>query len=102
LFGALPGHGEADEAAAVLGHEIDRVGRRHLRGDHEVALVLAVFGIDEDDHAAIAQVVENIADWRDEALALGVGDTREVAEVARAAVVGGAVRHRRISRSRAT
>ena len=58
----------------MLGHEVDRVGRGHLRGDHKVALVLAVLGIREDDHAAVAQVVDDVADGRQEAPALGIGD----------------------------
>ena len=97
LMGALLGHREADEPAAMLGHEVDLVGRRHLRRDDEVALVLAVLGIDENDHAAVAQVIEDVRNGRDEALPLGIGDARKVGEV-----VVGAVRHRRISRSRAT
>ena len=57
----------------MLGHEVDGVGRRHLRGDDEVALVLAILGIDQDDHAPVAQLLDDVVDGRQKALALGVG-----------------------------
>ena len=74
LVGALLGQRQADQAAPVLGHEVDGVGRRHLRGDDQVALVLAVLGVDQDDHAAVAQVVDDLVDRRQEALAFRVFD----------------------------
>ena len=41
--------GDADQAPALLAHEVDR-GRRHLLRRHdEVALVLAVLVVDDDD-----------------------------------------------------
>jgi hypothetical protein len=49
---ALFGHGEADQAASVLGHEVDGFGRDLLGGERDVAFVLAVFIVDDDDHAA--------------------------------------------------
>ena len=49
---------EADESAAVHGHEVDRFGRDLVRGEDEVALVLAVFVIDEDDHPASADGID--------------------------------------------
>ena len=42
------------EAARVHGHEVDRLGRHEVGGEDEVALVLAVLGVDEDDHPAVA------------------------------------------------
>ena len=54
------GQRQADQAAAVLGHEVDRVGRRHLRGDDEVALILAVLVVDQDEHAAVARLVDDL------------------------------------------
>ena len=74
LVGALLGQRQADQAAAVLGHEVDGVGRGHLRGDDQIALVLAVLGIDQDDHAAVAQIVDDLGDGRQEALAFCVFD----------------------------
>ena len=69
---ALRRQRQADQAAAVLGHEIDGVGRCHLRGDDEVAFVLAVLGVDQDDHAPVAQVLDDLVDRREEALAFRV------------------------------
>ena len=51
---ALLGHGEADEAASELGHEVDGVGRNLFGGHSEVALVLAIFIVDDDNHASRA------------------------------------------------
>jgi hypothetical protein len=51
LTAARFGQRQADQAAAVGGHEVDGLGRDVLGGHHEVALVLAVFFIDQDDHA---------------------------------------------------
>src|SRR5271163_4614770 len=56
LVAALLGEGQADEAAAVLGHEVDGFGRDFFGGHGEVAFVLAVFVVDEDDHTALANV----------------------------------------------
>ena len=44
------------------GHEIDRLRSRHLGGDHKVALVLAILVIDEDEHAAIAGIFDDLLD----------------------------------------
>ena len=46
------GQGQADQAPAVLGHEVDDVRGDLLGGDHEVALVLPVLVVDDDDQAA--------------------------------------------------
>ncbi len=58
----LLGEREADQAASVGSHEIDCIWRCHLRGDDEVALVLAVFVIDQDEHAAVAGLVDDFLD----------------------------------------
>ncbi len=65
---------EADEAAAMLGHEVDGVGRRHLRRDDEVALVLALLGIDEDEHAPVAGVLDDLLDGRERRVVAGLAD----------------------------
>ena len=44
----------------MLGHEVDGVGRRELRGDDEVALVLAVLVVDQHEHAAGARLVQQL------------------------------------------
>ncbi len=46
------GQGQADQAASVFGHEVDRVRCHVLGGHHQVALVFAVFLVDQHDHAA--------------------------------------------------
>jgi len=89
LLGASAGERETNKAAAVAGHEVHRVRRRHLRGDHEVALVLALFGVDEHDHAAIAHVLEDLRDRGQAAAAFRDG------------VFANVVRHGLNSRSRA-
>ena len=44
----------AEHAAALLEHEVDDLGGDLLGGDDEVALVLAVFVVDDDHHLAVA------------------------------------------------
>ena len=48
-------HGKADQATRITRHEIDRIRRRELRGDHQIALILAVFIIYQDEHAPAAR-----------------------------------------------
>ena len=60
--------GEADEAPAVLGHEIDGFGGDELRGHEEIALVFTVLVVDEDDHLAVFDIIDcvwNGADCHD-------------------------------------
>src|SRR6185437_9104857 len=59
---ALFSEGEADEAAAVAGHEIDGLGGDVFGGEGEVAFVFAVFVVDDDQHAAGANFVEGSGD----------------------------------------
>jgi hypothetical protein len=59
LADALLRHGKADQAARMLRHEIDGVGRRHLCGNDEIALILAILVIDQDEHPAVAGVFNN-------------------------------------------
>ena len=54
LVAAVFGERQADQAAGVLGHEVDGFGGDFFGGHGEVALVFAVFVVDEDDHAALA------------------------------------------------
>ena len=58
LLDAVAGQRQADQAARVAGHEVDRVGRGELRGDDQVAFVLAVLVIDQDEHAAVARFLD--------------------------------------------
>ena len=52
LVAALGRQRQADQPAAVLGHEVDRLGRDELGRHREVALVLAVLVVADDDHPA--------------------------------------------------
>ena len=62
LVAALAGQREADQAAAVRGHEVDGVRRDELGRHHEVALVLAVLRVADDDHLAVADVLDGLLD----------------------------------------
>ena len=62
LVAAFLGQAEADQPAAVRGHEVDRLGRRELRRDRQVALVLAVGGVDDDHELAVADVLDRLLD----------------------------------------
>ena len=65
VIGALLGEAEAHEAARVRRHEVDRLGRRELRGDDQVALVLAVGVVDDDHEAPFADVLDRLLDGRE-------------------------------------
>ena len=43
---------ETDQAAAVARHEVDRFRRHEFGGEHQIALVFAIFFVDEDHHPA--------------------------------------------------
>ena len=59
---ALLGESQADQAAAKLGHEVDGFGSDFLGGHGEVAFVFAVFIVDEDDHASLANFFDGFFD----------------------------------------
>src|SRR5260221_3241627 len=65
LVQALPRHGQADEAAPIAGHEVDDLGGDLLRGDGEVALVLAVLVVHDHHHPALPDVVDGVGDARE-------------------------------------
>ena len=62
LFAALRGEREADQAAAVGRHEVDRLGRDELGRHGEVAFVLAALVVADHDHAAGADVGQGFVD----------------------------------------
>ena len=65
LLAALVGQREADQAAAVLRHEVDGLGRRELRRHRQVALVLPVLVVADDHHPPAADVLDRLLDrWR--------------------------------------
>jgi hypothetical protein len=54
------GQRQADQATAVLGHEVDRFGRGVFGGEHQVPFVLAVFVVDQDHGFARAHVRQRL------------------------------------------
>ena len=80
LVDALPGQRQADQAAAVPGHEVDRVGSRHLRGNDEVALILPVLVVDQDEHPAVARLVDDLLGARHHAAAAAGEEAFELAQ----------------------
>ena len=66
LFDPPAVHRQADQAAGEAGHEVDRIGRRELGGDDEVALVLPVLVIDQDEHAAAPRLLDQLLGRGDE------------------------------------
>ncbi len=53
---------ETDQATTLLGHEVDVLRGRELRGQREITLVLAVLVVADDDHPALAQLLEGFLD----------------------------------------
>ena len=62
LVNARLRHGQTDQPAPVRRHEIDRVGRRHLRRDDQIAFILAILVIDQNIHPTIARFLDNFLD----------------------------------------
>ena len=58
MIEAFFGHREADQPAAILGHEINGFGRDLFGGQGQIAFVLAIFVVDDHDHSALADVVD--------------------------------------------
>ena len=65
MVGALLGETQTDQPARVGRHEVDRLGRRELGRNRQVALVLAVGIVDDDDHPALADVLDRFLDRRE-------------------------------------
>ena len=70
---ALLGQAEADQPAAVRCHEVDRLGRRELSRDRQVAFVLAIGSVDHDHELALADVLDRLLDGRERRLFLELG-----------------------------
>src|SRR5207249_4240603 len=60
LLDALAGEGEADHTAGVLDHEVDHLGRDQLRRADQVALVLTIFVVGDDDQFAGSDIVDGL------------------------------------------
>ncbi len=56
---------QADEPAAFAHHEVDVLGPHLLGGHDEIAFVLAVLVVDDDDHAARADFFEDFGNGRE-------------------------------------
>ena len=54
--------------ARLLGHEVDRLRRGELGGHRQVALVLAVLVVADDDHPPAADLLDRLLDRRERAL----------------------------------
>src|SRR4051812_43271234 len=57
LVAAVFKQGNADQAAAMLAHEVDHFGGHVAGGSDEVALVLTVFVVHHDHELAVADVL---------------------------------------------
>ena len=58
------GDRQANQAARVRDHEVDRFRRHVVGGEDDVALVFAVFVIDQHDHAPGADFLDDFLDRR--------------------------------------
>src|SRR5215212_5216580 len=56
LVATILGEWQTDQAASVPGHEINDLGRDLLGSADQIALILAIFVVDDDDHPAVAYV----------------------------------------------
>src|ERR1700690_78504 len=54
----LFGHGQADQAAPVLGHKVDGLGRDAFGGQREVAFILAIFVVNDHNHPPLANLAD--------------------------------------------
>jgi len=61
LYASL-GQRQADKPASMCRHEVDCIGRGHLCGNYEVTFVLAILVIDQNEHPAIARLVDYLFD----------------------------------------
>ena len=60
-----PGDREADEPSGIFRHEVDGARRCELGRDDDVALILAIVGIDEDVRLAVDRVLDDLLDRRE-------------------------------------
>ena len=65
LLAPLRCQAEADQPTAVGRHEVHRLGSHELRGDREVALVLAVLVVDDDHEPARSDLLDRLFDGRE-------------------------------------
>jgi hypothetical protein len=56
------GHRHTTETAAVFRHEVDRGRRDLLGGDRQIAFVLPILVVHDDDHLAVADRIDRLLD----------------------------------------
>ena len=64
LVQALAEHGNADQAAAVLRHEVHRFRRDPVGRHHEVAFVLAILVVHDEEEAPLSDLLDALLDGR--------------------------------------
>jgi hypothetical protein len=62
LVATIRRHGQADEPAPVLGHEVDGLRGDELGGHGQVPFILPTFVIAHDDHAPGTDLIEGFLD----------------------------------------
>src|SRR3954454_2717394 len=70
LLATLAGQRQADQAPGFLGHEVDRLRRGELSRHHQVALVLAVRAVADDDHMTAANLLDRLLVRRERSVGL--------------------------------
>ena len=60
LVATLFSQRQTDQPARVAGHEVDDLGRDLLGRAHQVAFVLAILVVDDDDHAPFADFGDGV------------------------------------------
>ena len=64
-FADTPGRQrQADQPTGMLGHEVDRLGRRHLRRDDDVAFILPALVVDQNEDVPVARLLDDLFDRR--------------------------------------
>src|SRR5205085_1671641 len=58
----LLGDRHANQATTELRHEVDRLGRNAIGRDDEIAFVLPILFVDENDDAPVAKVSDDVLD----------------------------------------
>ena len=71
LIEALTRHRHTDESAAKLRHEVDGLRGDFVRCDRQVAFVLAVLVVDDNDHLTVLDRVDGLSDRRERSLPTG-------------------------------
>ena len=61
-FAAFAGQRQADQAARETGHEVDGGGADVVSSENQITFVLAVFLVNQDDHAACGQLGDELGD----------------------------------------